>query len=166
VCGCASCRPAIAGVDIVCSDSPPRIDSYFKVYVPLDQMSKFHLENLDECVKVISSMRLLLGAEQCEGGAIQSAADLIRLLFHLLFLFFLFLGLQLKCNGDVVPGKYEVRVNATHLRFTFLPDRALNPMKPGPCSDQPACTLATSREGQRRHCPAPCSAAHPSPSLL
>ena len=75
----------------MCSDSPPRIDSYFKVYVPLDQMSKFHLENPGECVKVISSMQLLSDAEQCEGGTIQSAADLIRLLFHLSFLFFFFL---------------------------------------------------------------------------
>lgn len=42
-----------------------------------------------------------------------------------------FLGLQVECDGDAVSGKYEVRVDASHVRFTFRPDRALNPMQPG-----------------------------------
>ena len=59
--GCVSLRasghPAIAGVDITCSDDPPRIGSHFKVAVPLAEASKFHLESPDKCVKVMSSTR-------------------------------------------------------------------------------------------------------------
>ena len=83
----------------------------------------------------------------------KGATELIRLLFHLLFLYFLFLGPQLTCNGAVVPGKYEVRVDASHLRFTFRPQRALNPMQPGQRSAQPAYgqPTASSRQAPASH---------------
>ena len=67
--------------------------------------------------------------------AVTHEAHLIILLFHLLFVF---LYLKVSCKGAAVSGQYEVRVDASHLRFTFRPNRALNPIKPGPCSVQPA----------------------------
>ena len=80
------------------------------------------------------------------------------------------LGLQLTCDGVAVSGEFEVRVEALRLRFTFRPDRVLNPMKPGPCSAQLACNLATARQGQSmRQClphSASRGAAHQSPLLL
>ena len=60
--GCFSLRasghPAIAGVDITCSDDPPRIGSHFKVAVPLDSARYFVLDSSDECVKVMNSTQL------------------------------------------------------------------------------------------------------------
>jgi len=49
-------------------------------------------------------------------------------------LLFLLFGLQVTCNGEAVSGKFEVRVDPTHLRFTLHPDRALNLLTPGPFS--------------------------------
>ena len=51
VCLRASGHP-MAGVDITCSDNPPRIGSHFKVAVPLNQARRFDLESPDKCVKV------------------------------------------------------------------------------------------------------------------
>ena len=61
--GCVSLRAsghpaiAIADVDIMCSEDPPRIGSYFIVYVPLAEARRFDLETPDKCVKVMSSTR-------------------------------------------------------------------------------------------------------------
>ena len=57
----------MAGVVITCSDDPPGIGSHFKVAVPLNQARYFDLENPGECVEVLSSTQLSLGAVQCAG---------------------------------------------------------------------------------------------------
>lgn len=63
---------AITGVDITCSDNPPRIGSHFTFMVPLDKSEGLPLDRPEQCIQVrtikvlssrtaaVSSVRLAL----------------------------------------------------------------------------------------------------------